>query len=44
MTFFSPTRPLRAETRSSSSVVLSRSSPCNVRPVTELSWQLGVGG
>ena len=23
--------------------VLSRPSPCNVPPVTELSWQLGVG-
>ena len=34
----------RAETRFSSSVVLSRASPCNVPPVIELSRQLGVGG
>jgi hypothetical protein len=30
MTPFSPARPQRAETRFSSSVVLSRPSPCNV--------------
>ena len=43
VTPFSPAQPQRAETRFSSSVVLSRPSPCNVPPVIELSWQLGVG-
>jgi hypothetical protein len=41
---FSPARPLRAETRFSPGVVLSRPSPRNIPPVIELSWQLGVGG
>jgi len=44
VTPFSPAQPQRAETRISSSVVLSRPSPCNVPPVIELSRQLGVGG
>ena len=45
MTTFSPAQPRRAETRFSSSVVLSRPSPSTYPPpVTELSWQLGVGG
>ena len=43
MTPFSPARPLRAETRFSSSAVLSRPSPCTVPPVIERPWQLGVG-
>jgi hypothetical protein len=44
MTPFSPAQPQRAKTRCSSSVVLSRPSPCNVPPVSELSRQLGAGG
>ena len=32
MTTFSPAQPRRAETRVSSSIVFSRSSPCNVPP------------
>jgi len=41
---FSPAQPRRAATRLFPYGVLSCPSPCNVPPVIELPWQLGVGG